>query len=218
MSETVKKIIRSKNIGVKDLYIAEVTENTSTSYKTATPFRLSKLASLKIKEKWTTENEYYDDCLDDTIESYEGTEIEVTVKKVVAEDLEQLLNIIYKNGCLVKSSSDTSKEIALMCRAKQKNGKYDFIVLYVGRMTERPEIEYTTLKNKIETKDITLKFNFYARKKVDTIDGEEKNFYELRVDESNVLEGATNTKAALEKWFTEVQEPVLTTSTQVSQG
>lgn len=218
MSETVKEIIRSKNIGVKDLYIAPVLENTPTSYKTGTPFKLSKLASLKIKEKWTSENEYYDDALDDTVESYEGTEVEAGVKKLVAEDYVQLLNITYTNGCLVKSSSDTSKEIALMYRAKQKNGKYDFVVMYTGKMTERPELEYSTLKDKIETKDVTLKFNFYARKKPDIVDGTEKNFYELRVDENNVLEGAATTKAALEKWFTEVQEPVLTTSTQVSQG
>ena len=67
-------------------------------------------------------------------------------------------------------------------------------------------MNYETQEDKTKTQTASLKGNFYARQKEDTIGDKKKNLYAIQVDESNLIEGNTTAKAAIADWFSEVQE------------
>ena len=202
MSET---IVRSRLCGLKDIYIAEVTENNGTTYTTKTPVKLARALSAKVSDKFTTEKVYSDDNVEDIVEQYEGTEIDFAVNTLAPQDYAALYENLYKNGFLLKAAGDGAKEIAIGWRAKKRNGKYEFTWYYCGKL-ERPEMNYETQEDKTKTQTASLKGAFYARQKEDTIEDKKKNLYAIQVDESNLIEGNTTAKAAIADWFSEVQE------------
>lgn len=202
MSET---IVRSRLCGLKDIYIAEVTANNGTTYTTKTPAKLARALSAKVSDKFTTEKVYSDDNVEDIVEQYEGTEIDFSVNTLAPQDYAALYENLYENGFLLKAAGDGAKEIAIGWRAKKRNGKYEFTWYYCGKL-ERPEMNYETQEDKTKTQTASLKGNFYARQKEDTIGDKKKNLYAIQVDESNLIEGNTTAKAAIADWFSEVQE------------
>jgi phi13 family phage major tail protein len=127
------------------------------------------------------------------------------VNRLTPGDYALLFDSLYKSGYLVKSESDRAKEVALGFRAKQNNGKYEFVWYYCGK-AEHPEESYETIKDKKTAQTQKITFTFYARKKEDTVDGKAKRFYALKVDESQLLEEHANAKKAIAEWFGAVQE------------
>lgn len=202
MSET---IVRSRLCGLKDIYIAEVTENNGTTYTTKTPVKLARALSAKVSDKFTTEKVYSDDNVEDIVEQYEGTEIDFAVNTLAPQDYAALYENLYKNGFLLKAAGDGAKEIAIGWRAKKRNGKYEFTWYYCGKL-ERPEMNYETQEDKTKTQTASLKGTFYARQKEDTIEDKKKNLYAIQVDESNLIDGNTAAKTAIADWFSKVQE------------
>lgn len=202
MAET---IVRSRLCGLKDIYIAEVTVNDGTTYTTGTPVKLARALSAKVSDKFTMEKVYSDDNVEDIVEQYEGTDIDISVNTLAPQDYAALYENLYKNGFLLKASGDGAKEIAIGWRSKRRNGKYEFTWYYCGKL-ERPEMSYETQEDKIKTQTSSLKGSFYARQKEDDIDGKKKNLYAIQVDESNLIEGDTTAKQAITNWFSKVQE------------
>ena len=205
MAET-KIIKRKRNIGLKDIYVAKVTSNTSEVYATETPVKLARAINAKITDSFTSEKLYSDDSVEDVLESYEGSEIELEVNKLAPDDLVNLYDTIYKDGYFCKSGSDVALEVAIGWRSKKLDGTYDFEWYYCGKFTERPERELSTKADKTETKTNTIKGSFYEREKEDTIDGKKRNLYSILVDESNLVDADTSAKEAIKNWFSEVQE------------
>lgn len=201
MPET-QTIIRSRKCGFKDVYVAKVTANNNSTYTAETPIKLARGISAKVSDKFNREKIYSDDGVEDVIDSYEGTDVELEVSALAPQDYALLYNNLYENGYLVKKASDVAQELALGYRCKQRNGKYEFTWLYCGRF-ERPEQEETTQKDKIEVASQTLKGSFYQRQKDDE--------YQIVVDETNLIESNTDAKAAIEDWFSKVQEKGATT-------
>lgn len=198
-------IVRSRLCGLKDIYVAEVTANDANNYTTGTPVKLARALSAKISDKFNTEKEYSDDAVEDVIETYDSSDIELSVNTLAPQDYSALFDSLYQNGFLVKSSDDKAKEVAIGWRAKRMNGKYEFTWYYVGRF-ERPDTNYETQADKTKTQTTSLKGSFYARQKEDTVNGVKKNLYAIQVDESNLLDGDTTAKAAIADWFSKVQE------------
>lgn len=205
VKENEKTIVRSRLVGLKDVCVAEVTTNDEEVYAAEVPARLAKAISATVKDTFSVEYIYSDDEVEDTVETYEKTEIELEVNRLAPGDYALLFDTLYKHGFLAKAESDKAKEVALGFRAKQGNGKYEFCWYYSGK-AEHPDVTYETIKDKKTAQTIKLKFTFYARKKEDIIDGERKKLYAIIVDESNLLEEHTTAKEAIEKWFSEVQE------------
>jgi len=204
-----KKIKR--NCGLKDIYVAEVTENTASAYTVGTPTKLARAISAKITDKFETETTYSDDAVEDVVEEYVNTEIEIGVNTLSNTDYAKLYDTLYKNGYLLKSGSDKAKEIALGFRSKRTDGTYDFVWYYCGKFNERPDEEFETKGDKIATQTASLKGIFYARQKEDTIDSKKKPLYEIRVNESELSETETDAKTAIADWFSKVQEYVAPT-------
>lgn len=206
---TVKKVTR--NIGCRDIYIAEVTEDTESKYTAGAPVKLARAMSIKITDKFNTENLYSDDSLEDIAEGYAETDVEMKINTMSQADYANLYNVLNSNGFLVKSAEDTAKKIALGWRSKRLDGTYDFFWLYVGKLTERPELEYATIEDKPSPKEQTLKGTFSSRQKADTVDGKEKHFYQIQVNECELVSANTDAKTAITDWFSKVQEYKQTT-------
>lgn len=201
----VEQIVRSRRCGLKDIYVATVTTNNGTTYTAGTPVKLARALKAKVSDKFTREKIFSDDSIEEIVDQYEGTDIDFDVSSLAPQDYAMLYENIYKHGFLLKGSGDGAKEIAIGWRAKKRNGKYEFVWYYCGKL-ERPDENYETQEEKIKTQTATLKGSFYARQKEDTIDGLKKNLYSISVDESNLLATDTTAAEAIANWFSVVQE------------
>ncbi len=197
MSEA-EKIVRSRTKSFKDVYIALVMKNDATGYEAGTPVKLARAITGKISDKFTTEKIYSDDHVEDTVEYYEGTDVEFEVNSLAPQDKQLLFGHLYKNGFLVKNKDDKAPEVAVGYRAKKLNGKYEFTWLYCGTFGQGYDDNYQTQEDKVTTQSATLKGSFYER----AVDGN----YEIQVDESNLLEEHTDAATAIKQWFQAVQE------------
>lgn len=199
MSEAGKQIIRSRTKSFRDIYVAPVTQNDATAYAAGTPVKLARAISGKVSDKFSVEKIYSDDGVEDTVETYEGTDVEFEVNSLAPQDKAMLFGHLYKNGWLVKNKDDKAPEVAVGYRAKKLNGKYEFVWLYVGTFGQGYDDNYQTQEDKVTTQTATLKGSFYER----TCDGN----FETQVDESNLLTEHTDAAAAIKNWFGKVQEP-----------
>lgn len=196
--DSKETIIRSRTMSFRDIYVARVTANTEKTYTTDTPVKLARAITGKVSDKFSSEKIYSDDGVEETVTSYEGTDVELEVNSLAPQDKAYVFGHLYKNGFLVKNKDDRAPEVAVGYRAKKLNGKYEFVWLYVGTFGQGYDDEYETKQDKVSTKTATLKGSFYER----AIDG---NFY-VSVDESNLLDEHADAKAAIADWFSKVQE------------
>lgn len=192
-------IKRSRFKGLRDFYVALITKNTAEAYTTETPVKLARAIKAKISDKHSSEDLESDDEIEDTAETYEGTEVEIEVNSLAPQDEALLMGHKYENGYLVKNKDDKAPELAFGYRAKRMDNTYEFHWLYCGRFAQGREENRETGYSKPTPQTETIKGNFYSRK----IDGN----YETSVDEANLMEEHATAKAAIADWFSKVQEP-----------
>lgn len=197
MSETV---VNTRRMGLRDIHIALVTKNTTESYTTDTPIKLGRAISAKVTVKKTTEKIYSDDNVEEIIENFESADIEIENNKLTPTQKALLRGAKYENGFLVNNANDKAAEIAIGWRAKQTNGKYEFVWYYCGKFNEGQTEEYDTNGDKMKTQTSKLKGTFYQRQKDEN--------YNIEVDESYLAENETEAKEAIKDWFSKVQELV----------
>lgn len=193
------EVKRSRFVGLKDIYVALVTENTENSYTAEKPVKLARAIKAKISDKRSSEDLESDDGTEETLDAYEGTEVEIEVNSLAPQDLALLMGHKYENGYLTKNRDDKAPEVALGYRARKLNGKYEFVWLYAGRFAEGKDTNRETYGKKPTAQTETVKGKFYERK----ID----NNIEVSVDEDNLTADNTGAAAVIEKWFEKVQEP-----------
>lgn len=192
------EVKRSRFVGLKDIHVALVTENTKSSYIAATPVKLARAIKAKISDKRSSEDLESDDGTEETLDAYEGTEVEIEVNSLAPQDLALVMGHKYENGYLIKNRDDRAPELALGYRARKLNGKYEFTWLYVGRFAEGKDTNRETYGKKPTAQTETIKGKFYER----AMDGN----IEISVDGENLTEGDTTAAAAIKKWFEKVQE------------
>ncbi len=190
---------RSRYVGLKDFYVALVTENTESSYTTDKPYKLARAIKAKVSDKRSSEELESDDGTEESLDAYEGTEVEIEVNSLAPQDLALLFGHKFENGYLVKSRDDKAPEVALGYRERKLNGKYEFVWLYCGRFAEGRDENRETYGKKPTAQTETIKGTFHER----AIDG----VYDVRVDEDNLLADNTGAAAAIKEWFSAVQEP-----------
>ena len=190
MSEP-KTTVRHRYCGLRDVYVAKVTQNDTEGYTAETPVKMARAIKAKISDKFTSEKLYSDDGVEGMLQAYEGTDVELEVNTLAAADRAAFFGQAYLNGFLLKSAEDEAPEVALGYRVRRLNGKFDFVWMYCGSKTAQTN---------------TVKGEFYQRKKMDKVDGKDVHLYEIRVDESNVGAEDTGAAAAIKAWFGKVQE------------
>ena len=122
VKENKETITRSRLVGLKDICVAAVTTNDEDVYAADVPVRLAKAIAATVKDTFSVEYTYSDDEVEDTVETYEKTEIELEVNRLTPGDYALLFDTLYKYGFLAKAEGDKAKEVALGFRAKQGNG------------------------------------------------------------------------------------------------
>ena len=95
MPET-QTIIRSRKCVFKDVYVAKVTANNNSTYTAETPIKLARGISAKVSDKFNREKIYSDDGVEDVIDSYEGTDVELEVSALAPQDYALLYNNLYE--------------------------------------------------------------------------------------------------------------------------
>lgn len=191
--------IKTRRMGCKDIYVAVVTKNTATEYEAGTPIKLGRAISAKVTVKTNIEKTYSDDATEEVFEVFDSAEIEIENNKLSPEQKALLRGATYENGFLINNANDNAAEIAIGWRARQTNGKYEFVWYYCGKFNQGFTEEYDTKGDKIKTQTSKLKGTFYGREKDDN--------YNVEVDESYLIEEYTDAKTAIESWFSKVQEP-----------
>lgn len=205
MSEP-KTTVRHRYCGLRDVYVAKVTQNDTEGYTAGTPVKMARAIKAKISDKFTSEKLYSDDGVEGMLQAYEGTDVELEVNTLVAADRAAFFGQAYLNGFLLKSAEDEAPEVALGYRVRRLNGKFDFVWMYCGRFAQGNEENYETEAASKTAQTNTVKGEFYQREKMDKVDGKDVHLYEVRVDESNLATEDTGAAAAIKAWFGKVQE------------
>lgn len=205
MSEP-KTTVRHRYCGLRDVYVAKVTQNDTEGYTAGTPVKMARAIKAKISDKFTSEKLYSDDGVEGVLQAYEGTDVELEVNTLAAADRAAFFGQAYLNGFLLKSAEDEAPEVALGYRVRRLNGKFDFVWMYCGRFAQGNEDNYETEADKKNAQTNTVKGEFYQREKMDKVDGKDVHLYEVRVDESNLATEDTGAAAAIKAWFGKVQE------------
>ena len=209
MSEP-KTTVRHRYCGLRDVYVAKVTQNDTEGYTAGTPVKMARAIKAKISDKFTSEKLYSDDGVEGMLQAYEGTDVELEVNTLAAADRAAFFGQAYLNGFLLKSAEDEAPEVALGYRVRRLNGKFDFVWMYCGRFAQGNEENYETEAASKTAQTNTVKGEFYQREKMDKVDGKDVHLYEIRVDESNVGAEDTGAAAAIKAWFGKVQEHAAT--------
>lgn len=199
-------VVKTRRKALKDIHIALVTKNDASNYATETPIKLGRSISVKETVKKNVEKTYSDDGVEEVIESYVSTEIEFDVNKLSPEDKSMVRGALYENGFLVYNKDYKTPEVAIGWRAKNTNGKYEFIWHYCGKFNEGWTENFETEQEKVKTQTSKMKGTFYARDK----DGN----YKIEVDETYLLDEHKDAKSAIENWFSKVPELVKATKSQ----
>lgn len=205
MSEP-KTTVRHRYCGLRDVYVAKVTQNDTEGYTAGTPVKMARAIKAKISDKFTSEKLYSDDGVEGMLQAYEGTDVELEVNTLAAADRAAFFGQAYLNGFLLKSAEDEAPEVALGYRVRRLNGKFDFVWMYCGRFAQGNEENYETEAASKTAQTNTVKGEFYQREKMDKVDGKDVHLYEVRVDESNLATEDTEAAAAIKAWFGKVQE------------
>lgn len=205
MSEP-KTTVRHRYCGLRDVYVAKVTQNDTEGYTAGTPVKMARAIKAKISDKFTSEKLYSDDGVEGILQAYEGTDVELEVNTLAAADRAAFFGQAYLNGFLLKSAEDEAPEVALGYRVRRLNGKFDFVWMYCGRFAQGNEENYETEAASKTAQTNTVKGEFYQREKMDKVNGKDVHLYEVRVDESNLATEDTGAAAAIKAWFGKVQE------------
>jgi phi13 family phage major tail protein len=192
-------VVNTRRMGLRDIYIALVTENTTENYTAETPIKLGRAIAAKVTVKKTIEKTYSDDNIEEIIENFESADIEIESNKLSPEQKALIRGAKYENGFLINNANDKATEIAIGWRAKQTNGKYEFVWYYCGKFNEGQTEEYDSNGDKTKTQTAKLKGTFYQRQKDEN--------YNVEVDESYLTADETEAKEVIKSWFSEVQEP-----------
>lgn len=201
---TPETITKSRRMGLRDISIALVTENTISNYTTDAVKKLARSISAKVTEKKKVDTTYSDDGTEEVIETLDSIEIEIELNDLSPEQEALLKGCTYENGFLVDNQDDMANEIAIGWRGKRTDRKYEFVWLYCGKFNEGATENYETQEDKLKTQTPKLKGTFYPREK-------DKN-WRCRVNESYLQENHTDAKTAIGAWFEKVQEPVKSAS------
>lgn len=205
MSEP-KTTVRHRYCGLRDVYVAKVTQNDTEGYTAGTPVKMARAIKAKISDKFTSEKLYSDDGVEGMLQAYEGTDVELEVNTLAAADRAAFFGQAYLNGFLLKSAEDEAPEVALGYRVRRLNGKFDFVWMYCGRFAQGNEENYETEAASKTAQTNTVRGEFYQREKMDKVEGKDVHLYEVRVDESNLATEDTGAAAAIKAWFGKVQE------------
>jgi phi13 family phage major tail protein len=183
----------ARQVGLKSVYVAELTEDSSTETTYDTPVFLENAISATISPTINTESWYSEDSMEEVSRTFDSITVEVETSQLSLSSRALLQGSSLVNGALLETSDDVAPTIALMFKSKKSTGAYRYVTLYKGSF-DPTEDSYKTTENKKTGQTATIKGTFYAR----TSD----NAYRLIMDDDEDDVDTT----VIANWFTTVQE------------
>lgn len=189
----------ARQVGLRDIYVAELLTDTSgitgaTTYET--PVKLERAIGAKLSPKSNSDNIYSDDAVEDIITAFEGVDVEIEVNQLSLTSRAMLQGAKVVKGVLIENKDDMPPTIALGFKSKKNTGKYRYVWLLKGKF-ELSNDDYDTEAEKPKAQSAKLKGKFYSRDS----DGN----YRFIADED--AQGVDQT--IITAWFTDVpDEPV----------
>lgn len=152
----------ARQIGLRDIHIATLTEDLGTGVVYGTPSKLERAISAKLTPKVNSENIYSDDSVEDVITSFDSVEVEIELNQLSLTSRATLQGAKVVSGVLIESKEDIPPLLALGFKSKKHNGKYRYVWLLKGKF-ELSSDEYDTEGEKPEPKSSKLKGTFFSR-------------------------------------------------------
>lgn len=204
------QIINGRFTGLKDFYIAQITENTTTSYVADTPFLLARAIEAKTTTKIDSQAEYSDNTTEYISSEFEEGTIELDVNDLSPYAKSVLFGHKYNptTGLLNLNINDVSNPVAVGWRATRSNGCKQQLCWYYAVVFTPADQNFETASDKSKAQTQTIKGTFTGR----AVDGA----YGIVLDEEYLASGTSATQL-LNTWFSQVVEPDATTTGPVSQ-
>lgn len=191
-------------VGLKDLYIAIVTQDDADGYAAGTPEYFAPAAMANVSPAANKETQYMDDQPFDVMLSEGETELQLTISEIPAEMQ------AYVNGDVFDAASGrvfdradptNAPEFALGFRSKKSNGSYRYYWFLKGKFT-KPGEEHETKGDTPAPKPPQITFTAV------------KTIYQFDLDGGITYDGAkrvwgdeNTTNFSATGWFTAVQTP-----------
>lgn len=150
----------SRIIGLRDLYLCELTEDNGKSAPTyGEAVKVPSLISMDIQDNTESVTFYSDDVAEQVINAFSGKEVTIELGYLTNE-LEAKISgnkFDSETGVFTQSSNAESKEVGLMFRApKSKGGHFQYVALYKGVLAKEGQ-SYKTKEESTESSNVTLK-------------------------------------------------------------
>lgn len=177
-------------VGLRDLFIAKVTEHEEEPDTYGIPRRLAKMITVDLTPKTADGKLFADDGVDDIVDEFESGEIKLNINDLATDDQAELLGQEQDDdGVVYSSENDDPPYFAVGFRATKRGGRYRYVWLYKVKFAI-PSEKYQTKGDKIEFNTPEIVGTFIKRP-----DGRWKADYV----------GLPETTAA-QNWFSEVRE------------
>nr|DAW54697.1 MAG TPA: major tail protein [Caudoviricetes sp.] len=186
----------SRIIGCKNLHIAEVTKDDSTSTTWGPLKPVKSLISISISDQKENVTFYSDDTVEQVLPSFTSKEVSIELGYLTPEIEALISGNKYENGVFTQSANATSKEFAILFEASLSKGGTRRVCLYKGVLAKN-DSEYQGKQDSIESSNVTLTGVFMPL--------QSNGLVEIKADTNDsTLSGAEQTM--VNNWFTKVPE------------
>ena len=151
-------------VGLKNLYYAEMLTDTTSSTTYDTPTKLAGLISVDISPSSNTNTLYADDGPYEAAESLGSVEVTIEVADLTLAAQAALLGHSVSAGVMTYTTSDAAPYVALAFESQKANGETRYIKLYKGKFAE-PETNHQTKGDSVDFQTATITGTFVADRK-----------------------------------------------------
>jgi phi13 family phage major tail protein len=146
-------------IGLRDLYIALVTQDDADAYAADTPQAFAPAVNASHKPKVNKKVQYADDRVFDTTLGKGETDFDLEVTNIPLEMQALVLGQTYDaaTGRIFDNAGSTPPDVALGFRAQKSNGSYRYYWFLKGKFSP-PDEEHSTKADTPEPKNLKIKF------------------------------------------------------------
>lgn len=153
---------KSAQVGLRDLYVAVLTDDSATGTTYETPVKLAPAVQASISPQVETATDYGDDGPVETASSLSGIEVEIETTQFTVEQQALVLGHKYEGGLLVRNSGDVAPYVALGFRSEKADGSYLYVWLYKGKF-QPAEMQHQTKGENVEFQHPTIQGTFVKR-------------------------------------------------------
>jgi phi13 family phage major tail protein len=149
-------------IGLRDLYYAELIEDTLAGVTYGAPVRVVGAITANINPNSQSGTLFADDGPLDTVSSLGEIELELSAADIPAEVQAIWLGHTVDSGIIKRKSTDVPKYVAIGFKSLKSNGAYRYVWLVKGKFQE-PEQRYETKGESVNFQPPTLVGRFVSR-------------------------------------------------------